>query len=88
MSSEELNDKQPSQLEKVADDDTDSSVYSITDQIAKEKDHPIQYRSCSWQKVREAVSKLMTIVLLMGCSQTTALLMSEYICLAILSFPW
>ncbi|KAK7045162.1 neutral amino acid permease [Favolaschia claudopus] len=45
-----------------------SSIYSVGAQIAQERDHPIRYRSCSWQK-------------------TTALLMSEYICLAILSFP-
>ncbi|KAJ7086824.1 transmembrane amino acid transporter protein-domain-containing protein [Mycena belliarum] len=54
--------------EKLAEDGS-SSVYSISDQLALEIDHPIRYRTCSWQK-------------------TTALLMSEYICLAILSFPW
>ncbi|KAJ7674398.1 transmembrane amino acid transporter protein-domain-containing protein [Mycena rosella] len=46
-----------------------STVYSISDQIAKESGHEIQYRTCSWQK-------------------TAGLLFSEYICLAILSFPW
>ncbi|KAJ7684567.1 transmembrane amino acid transporter protein-domain-containing protein [Mycena polygramma] len=46
-----------------------NSVYSISDQIAKESGHEIQYRTCSWQK-------------------TAGLLFSEYICLAILSFPW
>lgn len=70
MNAEEFNDKQQiSPLEKDAVDDVSSDIYSISDQIAQEKDHPIRYRSCSWQR-------------------TTALLMSEYICLAILSFPW
>ncbi|KAJ6488493.1 transmembrane amino acid transporter protein-domain-containing protein [Mycena vitilis] len=46
-----------------------NSVYSISDQIAKESGHEIQFRTCSWQK-------------------TAGLLFSEYICLAILSFPW
>ncbi|KAJ7491160.1 transmembrane amino acid transporter protein-domain-containing protein [Mycena latifolia] len=45
------------------------SVYSVSQQIAKESGHEIQYRTCSWQK-------------------TAGLLFSEYICLAILSFPW
>ncbi|KAF8530247.1 transmembrane amino acid transporter protein-domain-containing protein [Hysterangium stoloniferum] len=41
----------------------------VTTQIALEKDHEIQYRTCSWQK-------------------TAALLFSEYISLAIMSFPY
>ncbi|KAJ7043090.1 transmembrane amino acid transporter protein-domain-containing protein [Mycena alexandri] len=49
--------------------DEESSIYSISGQIAKESGNEIQYRTCSWQK-------------------TAALLFSEYICLAILSFPW
>ncbi|KAF7359247.1 Protein kinase domain-containing protein [Mycena sanguinolenta] len=57
------------------DTDEESSVdtvYSVSGQIAKESGHEIQYRTCSWQKAR----------------RTAALLFSEYICLAILSFPW
>ncbi|KAJ7118782.1 transmembrane amino acid transporter protein-domain-containing protein [Mycena epipterygia] len=46
-----------------------TSVYSISDQIAKESGHEIKYRTLSWQKA-------------------AGLLFSEYICLAILSFPW
>ncbi|KAJ7702220.1 transmembrane amino acid transporter protein-domain-containing protein [Mycena rosella] len=46
-----------------------STLYNISDQIAKESGHEIQYRTCSWQN-------------------TAGLLFSEYICLAILSFPW
>ncbi|KAJ7107919.1 transmembrane amino acid transporter protein-domain-containing protein [Mycena epipterygia] len=71
MNSEDVKTQELSQVEKFADSDdaSSSSIYSISGQIAHERDHPIRYRSCSWQK-------------------TTALLMSEYICLAILSFPW
>ncbi|CAK5280942.1 unnamed protein product [Mycena citricolor] len=47
----------------------DDTLYSVTDQIAKEQGNEVQYRTCSWQK-------------------TAGLLFSEYICLAILSFPW
>ncbi|KAJ7785436.1 hypothetical protein B0H14DRAFT_2958689 [Mycena olivaceomarginata] len=61
MSSEDLKTQDLSQQR--------SSPTAALPPIAHEKDHPIRYRSCSWQK-------------------TTALLMSEYICLAILSFPW
>ncbi|KAJ7314793.1 transmembrane amino acid transporter protein-domain-containing protein [Mycena albidolilacea] len=43
--------------------------YHVSDQIAKEREHEIQYRTCSWQK-------------------TAWLLFSEYVCLAILAFPW
>ncbi|KAK7047766.1 hypothetical protein VNI00_006094 [Paramarasmius palmivorus] len=50
----------------------DSSEASVGAQIEREKDHEIKYRSCSWQKL----------------GITAALLFSEYICLAILSFPW
>ncbi|KAJ7579073.1 transmembrane amino acid transporter protein-domain-containing protein [Mycena floridula] len=46
-----------------------SSEEAVDIQIARESEHAIQYRTCSWQK-------------------TAALLFSEYICLAILSFPW
>jgi len=71
MSSEDVKTQDLAQAEnlKFTDDSSASSIYSVSAQIAHEKDHPIRYRSCSWQK-------------------TTALLMSEYICLAILSFPW
>ncbi|KAJ7851964.1 transmembrane amino acid transporter protein-domain-containing protein [Mycena leptocephala] len=73
MSSEDEKIQEPelSQVEnlKSVDDNSSSSVYSVSAQIAQETGHEIRYRSCSWQK-------------------TTALLMSEYICLAILSFPW
>ncbi|KAJ7659145.1 transmembrane amino acid transporter protein-domain-containing protein [Mycena polygramma] len=72
MSSEDFKPQDLSQADSMKFTDADSSsasVYSVSAQIAQEKDHPIRYRSCSWQK-------------------TTALLMSEYICLAILSFPW
>ncbi|KAJ3730755.1 transmembrane amino acid transporter protein-domain-containing protein [Lentinula raphanica] len=50
---------------------TDSTAESLTVrvQIAKESEHEIKYRTCSWQK-------------------TAALLFSEYICLAMVSFPW
>jgi len=74
MSSEDVK-TQPEDLAQAEDSkfaldgSSRSSVYSVSAQIAHEQDHPIRYRSCSWQK-------------------TTALLMSEYICLAILSFPW
>ncbi|KAI0745069.1 transmembrane amino acid transporter protein-domain-containing protein [Earliella scabrosa] len=47
----------------------ESDIESVGIQIAKEQDHEIKYRTCSWQK-------------------TASLLFSEYICLAILSFPW
>ncbi|KAI0743430.1 transmembrane amino acid transporter protein-domain-containing protein [Daedaleopsis nitida] len=50
-------------------DGSDTDVESVGLQIAKEADHDIKYRTCSWQK-------------------TAGLLFSEYICLAILSFPW
>jgi hypothetical protein len=50
MSSEDLSDKSPSQIEAVTDSDK-ASVYSVSQQIAQEQDHPIRYRSCSWQKV-------------------------------------
>ncbi|KAJ7458750.1 transmembrane amino acid transporter protein-domain-containing protein [Mycena galericulata] len=66
---EDVKTTELSQAEKLGDDGSSSSVYSVSDQIAQESGHSIRYRSCSWQK-------------------TTALLMSEYICLAILSFPW
>ncbi|KAJ7177001.1 hypothetical protein C8R46DRAFT_1213568 [Mycena filopes] len=74
MSAEDVKTLEPSQGEKLAkdafaDDGSSSSIYSVSDQIARENGHTIRYRTCSWQK-------------------TTALLMSEYICLAILSFPW
>ncbi|KAI0338348.1 hypothetical protein BDW22DRAFT_1401827 [Trametopsis cervina] len=39
----------------------------------EESRHAVRYRTCSWQKASDA---------------TAALLFSEYICLAILSFPW
>ncbi|KAJ7063542.1 transmembrane amino acid transporter protein-domain-containing protein [Mycena amicta] len=66
--------KQDLVLERKGDSDEESvvgsvSAYSVGEQIAKELDNQIQYRTCSWQK-------------------TAALLFSEYICLAILSFPW
>lgn len=66
---------------------TEASEESVGVQIAREKDHEIKYRSCSWQKVRYAFLILVGVVFY-AQAQTAALLFSEYICLAILSFPW
>ncbi|KAJ7722277.1 transmembrane amino acid transporter protein-domain-containing protein [Mycena maculata] len=63
-----MSDKEP-KIDTTDEESFVGSTYSISDQIAKESGHEIQYRTCSWQK-------------------TAGLLFSEYICLAILSFPW
>ncbi|KAK7438609.1 hypothetical protein VKT23_017943 [Stygiomarasmius scandens] len=56
-------------LEQNGSESDVTSQESVGIQIAREREHAIKYRTCSWQK-------------------TAALLFSEYICLAILSFPW
>ncbi|KAJ3746157.1 transmembrane amino acid transporter protein-domain-containing protein [Lentinula detonsa] len=53
----------------VLSSDSSAESISVRVQIAKESEHEIKYRTCSWQK-------------------TAALLFSEYICLAMVSFPW
>ncbi|KAF5345039.1 hypothetical protein D9758_010420 [Tetrapyrgos nigripes] len=68
MSFEDVNAQKKFDVENGVESDS-SSQDSVGIQIAREQDHAIQYRTCSWQK-------------------TAALLFSEYICLAILSFPW
>ena len=60
----------------------------VSTQIAQESDHEIKYRTCSWQKVRKYASCNPVGDLTRLARQTAALLFSEYICLAILSFPW
>lgn len=67
----------------------DSDVESIGLQIKNEEGHEIKYRTCSWQKVRLSIFSCRPAVAKRTFStQTAALLFSEYICLAILSFPW
>ncbi|KAJ4490609.1 transmembrane amino acid transporter protein-domain-containing protein [Lentinula aciculospora] len=53
----------------VLSSDSSAESLSVGVQIARESEHEIKYRTCSWQK-------------------TAALLFSEYICLAMVSFPW
>ncbi|KAF8829828.1 hypothetical protein HHX47_DHR2000322 [Lentinula edodes] len=53
----------------VLSSDSSAKSLSVGVQIARESEHEIKYRTCSWQK-------------------TAALLFSEYICLAMVSFPW
>lgn len=79
-----LKDAEKQAIEKDVDASSVSaqSEVSVTKQIALESENAIKYRTCSWQKVRS--------VQFSGCThlQTAALLFSEYICLAIMSFPW
>jgi hypothetical protein len=65
-------------------DDLDSEV-GVDAQIARESGHAIRYRTCSWQKVSFGLLGSTEVPIV---SQTAALLFSEYICLAIMSFPW
>ncbi|CAH0028113.1 unnamed protein product [Clonostachys rhizophaga] len=60
----------PDYAAKDVPSDTENANTAILDQqMARDKESDIQFRTCSWQK-------------------TAALLFSEYICLAIMSFPW
>ncbi|KAF3480149.1 uncharacterized protein GIQ15_05496 [Arthroderma uncinatum] len=60
------------------EDDTSSGI-SVSKQVEMEADQAIKYRTCSWQKTANHGVRTY---------QTAALLFSEYICLAIMSFPY
>jgi hypothetical protein len=71
--------------------DGHDDIESFGELVAAERENEIKYRTCSWQKV--GTSTLVCIIYRLtvtDCrpSKTAALLFSEYICLAILSFPW
>jgi hypothetical protein len=75
--------RRPSRIDKKDDYDTDaSSGVSIGAQIEMEKENAIQYRTCGWKKVCEPDE------MIVANGQTSCLLFSEYICLAIMSFPY
>ncbi|KAK8028014.1 hypothetical protein PG991_005070 [Apiospora marii] len=81
---------------------SDSEIDSkdiLMKQIESEENSAIQYRTCSWQKVRPiqaflavdaetAAKPWHSANMVVNGTQTAALLFSEYICLAIMSFPW
>ncbi|KAK6067643.1 neutral amino acid [Seiridium cupressi] len=74
--------------------DLNSADEILIKQKASEENCAIQYRTCSWQKVRlkleysDAQTAAKAWHTLISDLQTAALLFSEYICLAIMSFPW
>lgn len=61
--------------------------YSIEKQMEAEQGNAIQYRTCSWYKVWLS-SEVSIIATELTSWKTAALLFSEYICLAIMSFPY
>lgn len=65
------------------DSDSDASI-SVGKQMELEAGNAIKYRTCSWQKVSWRIDE----VEVANTQQTAALLFSEYICLAIMSFPY
>lgn len=70
--------------------DSHSDIEGFGELIAAERENEIKYRTCSWQKVGTSMSVCIIYRLTVTCHlpKTAALLFSEYICLAILSFPW
>lgn len=81
------------QQEAYADDSSVSSGDRASDvenfigaQISQENEHAVKFRTCSWQKVRRIHECCLRSLIVL--SQTAALLFSEYICLAVMSFPW
>ncbi|RDL42117.1 Uncharacterized protein BP5553_02096 [Venustampulla echinocandica] len=67
--------------------DTDSTDI-LGKQIELEAGNDIQYRTCSWPKASGISLRRRQWHALTGFHQTAALLFSEYICLAIMSFPY
>lgn len=74
-------------IPSVLSSDSSAKSLSVGVQIARESEHEIKYRTCSWQKVRTSICECSAVYLTVN-DQTAALLFSEYICLAMVSFPW
>ena len=72
--------------------ESDSDSIGVGKQVELEANNAIKYRTCSWPKVSRQSRTFLAISILIelraDSMKTAALLFSEYICLAIMSFPY